>query len=86
MLGSEALADLGWEEGVARGILKGLGFVSARRTAPGEPSLWRMRRERPANEPQAAAINPASPFAALAGLTPAPRRRSRRPRTAKRSA
>ena len=86
VLTAEALAELGWDEPLARAILKGLGFVSARRTASGEPSLWRMRRDTPARGPAPATGNPASPFAALAGLTPPPPRRSRRPRKAKRSA
>ena len=81
-----ALAALGWDEGQARAILKGLGFVSARRSAPGEPSLWRMRRDRPPGPAAPTPTDPASPFAALAGLTSAPRRRPRRPHTVKRSA
>jgi len=82
-LSPEALADLGWDESLARTIMKGLGFVVARKTAPGQTSFWRMRRERPT---EAAAANSTSPFAALAGLTPAQPRRGRRPRKVKRSA
>ena len=77
VLTGEALADLGWDEPTARAILKGLGFTSARRTGPGEPSLWRLRRERPEQAPRSPGVNPASPFAALAELKPAPRRRRR---------
>ncbi len=88
VLSPEALADLGWDDSLARAILRGLGFVSVRKSAPGEASLWRRRRDKPLSAGVAPAVNPASPFAALAGLTPAPapRRRSSRRSKAKRSA
>jgi ATP-dependent RNA helicase SUPV3L1/SUV3 len=81
VLTPEALADLGWDESTAHAILKGLGFTSARKTGPGQPSLWRMRRDKQKGELVPAPSNPTSPFAALAGLTapPARRRRPRRP-------
>ena len=78
VLTPEAIADLGWDEATARAILKGLGYTSARKAAPGEPSLWRMRREKP-EEKTPVTTNPTSPFAALAGLKP-PVRKPRRPR------
>jgi ATP-dependent RNA helicase SUPV3L1/SUV3 len=86
VLTAAAIADLGWEEGVARGIMKGLGFASARKTEPGEPSLWRMKRDRDEAKAAPVPVNPASPFAALAGLKTAPSRRRHRPRKAKRTA
>ncbi len=76
-LSPAALADLGWEEGVARGIMKGLGFVSARKTAPGEPSLWRMKRDKDVAKVAPKPVNTASPFAALAGLNTSPARRKK---------
>jgi ATP-dependent RNA helicase SUPV3L1/SUV3 len=75
VLTPEALADLDWDAGLACAVLKGLGFVSARRSAPGEPSLWRKRREAPFEDESA--TNSGSPFAALAVLRPARRRRPR---------
>ena len=78
VLTPEAIADLGWNEAAARAILMGLGYTSARKAAPGEPSLWRMRREKP-EEKTPVKTNPTSPFAALAGLKP-PVRKPRRPR------
>ncbi len=79
VLTPEALTDLGWDEGMARGVMKGLGFVSARRTEPGQATLWRMKRGKPKPAPAPASTNPTSPFAALAGLKTEPRRK-RRPR------
>ena len=78
VLTPEAIADLGWNEAAARAILMGLGYTSARKAAPGEPSLWRMRREK-SEEKTPVTTNPTSPFAALAGLKP-PVRKPRRPR------
>ncbi len=72
VLTEAAVLDLGWEAGQARAIMKGLGFVSARNTDPGQPSLWRMKRDRAALEAGVAPVNPASPFAALAGLNAVP--------------
>ncbi len=78
-----ALTELGWEATMAGAILKGLGFVSARKTALGEPTLWRMRRGAATTPDGAASANPSSPFAALAGLKAQPphRGRTRRLRT-----
>ncbi|MFV4649308.1 hypothetical protein ACNJUT_22195, partial [Mycobacterium tuberculosis] len=70
VLTADALNALGWEEGVARGVMKGLGFVSARKTALGEPSLWRLKRDKAEGARAVLAVNPTSPFAALAGLQP----------------
>jgi ATP-dependent RNA helicase SUPV3L1/SUV3 len=78
----EALGELGWDERMAGAILRGLDFALARKTAPGAPSLWRLRRYKaPALVPagHAPALQPASPFAALAALQVEPRRH-RRPR------
>jgi ATP-dependent RNA helicase SUPV3L1/SUV3 len=79
-----ALADLGWEESLARAVLKGLGFAPARKTAPGEPSLWRLRRDKadapPISVPRAAV---ATPFAALAALRATAPRKPRRRRAGK---
>jgi ATP-dependent RNA helicase SUPV3L1/SUV3 len=82
-----ALADLGWEEPLARTILKGLGFAATRKTAPGEPSLWRLRREKADPPPVSTPITPAAtPFAALAALRPAPGRKPRRKARSRRAA
>ncbi len=83
----QALADLGWDEPTAGAILRGLDFATARKTAPGTPSLWRLRRSKPpAIVPagEATAPSPISPFAALAAFKVAPRR-ARRPRKSRRS-
>lgn len=77
VLTAEALDELGWDDATARTILKSLGFTSARRSSPGEPSLWRRRREAPPT-PAVVRANPASPFAALAELKSQPARRRRR--------
>jgi len=83
-LTSEALADLGWDEATARIIMRALDFAPARKTMPGEASLWRLRREKPSPaRPTAATVVPSpSPFAALAALqaTPPRKRRPRKPR------
>jgi hypothetical protein len=71
----EALGDLGWDEALARDVMKGLGFVSARRTPPGEPSLWRRRQDGPREDGSPAGSK--SPFAMLAVLQPPPRRKPR---------
>jgi len=83
----EALADLGWDEATARTIMRALDFAPARKTAPGEASLWRLRREKPSPaRPTAATVVPSpSPFAALAALQ-APPPRKRRPRKPRRAA
>jgi ATP-dependent RNA helicase SUPV3L1/SUV3 len=74
--------ELGWSEGEADRILRGLGFTPTRKAAPGVPLTWRRRQPRaPVATP---AKTPLSPFAALAALkTPAaaaPARRRRGPR------
>jgi ATP-dependent RNA helicase SUPV3L1/SUV3 len=83
-LSEDAIAALGWTPDEAARILRGLGYAPAKKPVPGEPALWRRRQPRPA---ETAAPPKASPFAALAALTPAPRpparakrRRPRRPR------
>jgi ATP-dependent RNA helicase SUPV3L1/SUV3 len=81
-LTAEALDDLGWDEATAAAILRGLDFATARKTAPGAPSLWRLRRTKSsvlAPSAEAAAPPSASPFAALAALKVEPRR-PRKPR------
>jgi ATP-dependent RNA helicase SUPV3L1/SUV3 len=77
VLSDEARGALGWTEGEARDLLRALGYAPVRKSAPGEPVVWRRRHPRPATaEPPA---RPDSPFAALAALTaqPAPARRKR---------
>jgi ATP-dependent RNA helicase SUPV3L1/SUV3 len=80
-----ALIALGWDEAMARTILRALDFTPVRSAAPGETSYWRRRRERrapPPTAPQAPASS--SPFEALARLRldppPKNRRRPARPR------
>jgi ATP-dependent RNA helicase SUPV3L1/SUV3 len=79
----EALADLGWDEGLARAILGGLGFTPARKTPPGAPSLWRLRRDKVEDQHKPASMVGPSPFAALAALKAEPRRPRRKPRRRK---
>jgi ATP-dependent RNA helicase SUPV3L1/SUV3 len=68
-LTDDAREGLGWSEGEASAILRGLGFTPIRKAAPGVPLIWRRRRPRaPAPE---AMVRP-SPFAALAALKPPP--------------
>jgi ATP-dependent RNA helicase SUPV3L1/SUV3 len=84
-LSEAAIAALPLTSGEVGRILRGLGFSPARKPKPGEPVLWRRRQPR---APEAASPPKASPFAALAALTPAPaatprakrRVRPRRPR------
>ncbi len=74
-LSEAAITALSWSPDEAGKILRGLGFSPVRKPVPGEPVLWRRRQprgERPA-PPKA------SPFAALAALTPAPAPRAKRP-------
>jgi ATP-dependent RNA helicase SUPV3L1/SUV3 len=71
LLTDEARASLGWSEVETREILKALNFVPAAKPAPGEPTAWRRRNDKP--EPARERVAPASPFAALAVLkTPPP--------------
>jgi ATP-dependent RNA helicase SUPV3L1/SUV3 len=74
VLSDQAREELGWSEGEAAAVLKGLGFASARKPKEGEQTAWRQRRERV--EPQIKP-RPDSPFAALAALTAPPARRKR---------
>jgi ATP-dependent RNA helicase SUPV3L1/SUV3 len=86
VLDDAALTSLGWAPAQTARILRGLGFTPARKPVPGEPAIWRRRQPKPASgaAPQASA---ASPFAALANLTPAKRqRRQGRRRAARRRA
>ncbi|HWA60249.1 MAG TPA: helicase-related protein [Caulobacteraceae bacterium] len=82
LFSDQAREELGWSEADARGILKALGYATVGRPAPGEPTAWRRRPEKPATRGKAPRPNPASPFAALAVLTqrPAPKGARRRPR------
>jgi ATP-dependent RNA helicase SUPV3L1/SUV3 len=70
LLDDAALAGLGWTPAQTARILRGLGFTPVRKPVAGQPAIWRRRQPKPASgaPPQA---NAASPFAALAGLTPA---------------
>ncbi len=85
VLADQAREELGWSEGDAAAILRGLGFAPASKPREGEPLAWRRRFERKAESP--AAPKPHSPFAALAALKdrPPPRRRPRRRRKAAQS-
>jgi ATP-dependent RNA helicase SUPV3L1/SUV3 len=78
ILSDQAREELGWNQAQAREILRGLGYAPARKPAADEPEVWRRRGERPAAKP--ARPHAASPFAALASLTPAPAPAVRRPR------
>jgi ATP-dependent RNA helicase SUPV3L1/SUV3 len=77
VLSDQAREELGWSEAEAFRVLKGLGYVGARKASPDEPAVWRARR--PKAEPKAKPP-PDSPFAALAALKPAASARRRRPR------
>jgi ATP-dependent RNA helicase SUPV3L1/SUV3 len=82
MLSDQAREELGWSEAEAVDILRSLGFVPAKATKDA-PAVWRRRGEpAPATAPKP---SPASPFAALAALKPAPaaRPRRRKPRKAR---
>jgi ATP-dependent RNA helicase SUPV3L1/SUV3 len=75
LFSDQAREELGWSEGEAETLLRGLGFAPV---GKGEPRVWRRRPER-APKPAKPAAPIASPFAALASLKPAaPRRRRRR--------
>jgi ATP-dependent RNA helicase SUPV3L1/SUV3 len=86
-LSAETIAALGWEMPVAARILRGLDFAPVRKPLPNTPIIWRRRRPRRENAPQARPA--ATPFAALAALSAQPQsphqrarrtRRQRRPR------
>jgi ATP-dependent RNA helicase SUPV3L1/SUV3 len=76
-LSDQAREELGWTSSQAASILRGLGFVPAKK---GEPVVWRRRSPRKTETPVEAPVH--SPFAALAALKPAPARK-RRPRRRK---
>jgi ATP-dependent RNA helicase SUPV3L1/SUV3 len=88
-LSDQAREELGWSEGEAHEILRGLGFAPANRPESGEPIAWRRRGERARERLEAATPRPHSPFAALAALQPLrapltpPARRPRRRRKPK---
>ncbi len=77
ILADSVFETLGWSPAEAREILRSLGFVQADKARPGESASWRRRRARTSEATPAAPAH--SPFAALAELKPAPRRRRRRP-------
>ncbi|HEX4199234.1 MAG TPA: helicase-related protein [Caulobacteraceae bacterium] len=80
VLDDAVIAALGLSRPQADQMLRGLGYARARKAAADDPSAWRRRGQ--AQKPRAAepaAASP-SPFAALAALTPAPKRRPRRRR------
>jgi ATP-dependent RNA helicase SUPV3L1/SUV3 len=80
-LAPAAMVDHGWSEADTARILRGLGYAAARKAAPGEPILWRRRRPRADTD-----IAPprASPFAALAALSPGAPAMARKPRRRRR--
>lgn len=80
LLSDQALEELGWDEAATNEILRSLGFIASKPQA-GAPRVWRRRNERPA--PAGPRPDATSPFAALAALRPAPKRRSRKPRKAR---
>ncbi|MFI4973612.1 MAG: helicase-related protein [Caulobacterales bacterium] len=82
LFSDQAREELGWSEGEARAILRGLGFALAGRAGRGEPTFWKRRQEKPAT-PTASPRNPASPFSALAALKRAPTTRRARKRPAR---
>ncbi|WP_334162120.1 helicase-related protein [Phenylobacterium sp.] len=94
VLTDQARDELGWSEGEAKDILRGLGFAPVNKPKDGQPIAWRRRGDRQS----VAAVEtarPHSPFAALAALKaqPAPLpqatetqrrpRRRRKPRAAR---
>ena len=85
LLSDQAVEALGWTPAQAREIMRGLGFSPVGKSAPGQPTAWRLRRAAEPSKP--AQAKPHSPFAALAALsapgTPLPKRR--RPRRRKRA-
>jgi ATP-dependent RNA helicase SUPV3L1/SUV3 len=87
VLDDAALAALDWTRAESEMILRGLGFAPSRKPAAGQLTPWRRRSQRPAPpHPKAPA---ASPFAALANLTPpapAPAARPKRRRGPRRRA
>jgi ATP-dependent RNA helicase SUPV3L1/SUV3 len=78
-LDDAAIASLGWSRPETELILRGLGYLRAGRPAADEVPAWR-RRSSPQTPQPAKAPPTASPFAALAALTPPAKRRPRRKR------
>jgi len=90
-----ARAELGWSEGEAHRLMRGLGFTPFRKAAAGQPLVWRRRQPKRASPASVAAPRSptaASPFAVLATIKstppakPAVRRRPRRRRPAAQTA
>jgi ATP-dependent RNA helicase SUPV3L1/SUV3 len=73
LFSDQAREELGWSEAEARAVLRALGYASVGR---GPSQVWRRRAE-PHRAPKLAE-RPTSPFAALAALRPAAKRRPRR--------
>jgi ATP-dependent RNA helicase SUPV3L1/SUV3 len=65
----EVLAELGWTEGLAKQILRALGFAPAPEAESAEPGLWR-RRLRPAAFSSGVAAAPSTPPAAPSARRP----------------
>jgi ATP-dependent RNA helicase SUPV3L1/SUV3 len=74
LFSDQAREELGWSEAEARALLKALGWLPVGR---GPSQVWRKRAE-PKRAGKAPGPRGASPFAALAALRPAARRRPRR--------
>jgi ATP-dependent RNA helicase SUPV3L1/SUV3 len=79
-LDEAAIVALGWSRPQTEQILRGLGYARARKAAPDDPMAWRRRAPKIAREPKPVVSVAASPFAALAALTPPAKRRPRRRR------
>jgi ATP-dependent RNA helicase SUPV3L1/SUV3 len=77
-LDDAAISSLGWSRPETEQILRGLGYTRARPAATEDPPAWRRRTTQKPREAKAAPG--ASPFAALAALTPPAKRRPRRKR------
>jgi ATP-dependent RNA helicase SUPV3L1/SUV3 len=78
-LSDPAREELGWTGPQANAILRGLGFIPAKK---GEPVTWRRRSPPKVEKPAEAPAH--SPFAALAALkAPPPRKRRVRRRKAR---
>jgi ATP-dependent RNA helicase SUPV3L1/SUV3 len=86
LFSDQAREELGWSDAEARAVLRALGYVPV---GKGPTQVWRKRAEpkrarAPRSSPAAVGPAPASPFAALAALQPARRRRKRSARRAAR--
>lgn len=80
VLSDQAREELGWSDGEAKEILRGLGFAPANKPKEGQLLAWRRRSERPETV-KTPKVRPHSPFAALAALhAPAAAPPARRPR------